>query len=387
MLKFSRNGIPESLIALSILAGACAITRTRTDTDEPGAMGRYPASSASYCLDQSENFKDSAGNSATLCKKLFLEKPYIHLQDDDQTSDSMHVTVYGGIFPGEDNVIYLLDRDGKQYALADAKGKAFNFISAPVLKKLAGFPSYRYIFTIYKVTGKIKGQVAQPGTSTKLPAFTPDSIKPVVIVDGCAIDSFLLGTWEGQVTPRLEKPISLGGPLVTYFDEKSRVPVLIHFDEIKLREPNGIYNWSGNGRLKEEKSYQLNGTILNMTQDYTTAEGKKYPSLASMGDRNPFLGAKDGAVNLSRYSNMHGLPYDDHWVLTYPDGSQNLSTNGMTHRLEFFDPATLIAKSENSADAERNGILMFPHIPYYTTRHRMELTPVSIGQQSGACGK
>jgi hypothetical protein len=292
------------------------------------------------------------------------------------------VTFYAGAtvptdFSGE---FVVWARDGKRYLPVDASNAPIAYSDgAKKLPKAMHAPTNRMSFTIYQFTGKLGGHVQSPyGDATALQIKTA---RPVVEIDGCAFDSRLLGTWAGPVSERLVTPTG-GGPLTKNFDESKRVPIHITLDGIEKRP--ALSDYSGGATLKDATTYLLKGTIDNFSAD-VTLDGKKYPSLDAMGAKNPFLGASDGKIELYRLGNMHGQDNDAHWVLRYPKGAKDLTTNGMSYTLTAFTaPAMLFSVSASEAPIDR--IEIKPHIPFLANGHSVLLAPVTIGQKMGQCG-
>jgi hypothetical protein len=262
------------------------------------------------------------------------------------------------------------------YVPIDASSKGIEYDGGKLPKTMHA-PTMRSTYTVYQFTGTEGGSIDSAyGKATKL---SLTGARPVVEMDGCAFDSRLAGTWEGTVSERLEHPTG-GGPLTKNFDESKRVAIHLTFSAL-TKDPN-LSEYKGGARIKDHESFMLQGTIDNFDKD-VTLDGKKYPSLKAMGDKNPFLGAKDGKVQLYRLGNMHGLMNDGHWVFTYPAGSQSLTGNGMSYTLTSFTAASMLNPGD---DSDPLGVVEIkPHIPYTMNGHSVVIKPLSVGAKTGQC--
>jgi hypothetical protein len=165
------------------------------------------------------------------------------------------------------------------------------------------------------------------------------------------------------------------------FDEEKRVPIHITLDRMEKRPV--LSDYKGSTTLKDADTYLLSGTIDNFDRDLS-ADGKTYPSLEAMGDKNPFFGSSDGKIELYRLGNMHGQANDGHWVFTYPSGSQNLTMNGMSYTLTAFTAPTMLFGSDVAVDALQS-VEIRPHIPFAANGHSVVMAPVSVGAELGKC--
>ena len=336
-----------------------------------------PSADEAKACDQASVGKDGTGSAVVHCKKPFTTAPFVRLPADAMTAAK--ATFYGGMtVPSTaDNVAAIWSRDGKRYIPVDASGKPIPF-GASGLPKTLHAPTNRITFTLYQFTGTLGAELDSPyGKAT---AITLSAVRPVVEVDGCAFDSRLAGTWSGTVSERLETP-SGGGPFARAFDDTKRVP--IHLTLKTLKKSNTLQDYTGGTRLADADTYMLSGTIDNFATD-VTVDGKKYPSLQGMGKKNPFLGASNGAIQLYRLGNMHGQTNDGHWVLTYPAGSQALTTNGMSYTLTAFTAPSMLLAASAGADPLQS-VEIKPHIPFTVNGHTMVIAPEHVGDQSGQC--
>ncbi len=324
--------------------------------------------------------KNGAGDTILACAQPFDAAPAVRLPADKTSSGT--ISLYAGASVPTDfsGAFVLWDRDGKLYLPVDSANAPIAYADgAKKLPKTMHAPTNRMALTIYQFTGTLGGAVDSPhGAATAIHIKTA---RPVVELDGCAIDSRLLGTWDGTVSERLATPTG-GGPLTKNFDETKRVAIHVTFDGIG-KHP-ALSDYTGGKVLKDADTYDLSGTIDNFDKDVKIG-GKTYPSLTAMGAKNPFFGAKDGNIDMYRVGNMHGQQNDAHWVFTYPAGSQNLSGNGMSYTLTAFTaPVFLFANGVAPKDIAQ--IEIKPHIPFLANGHSVDLAPLQIGAHLGKCG-
>jgi hypothetical protein len=326
--------------------------------------------------------KNLAGDSVVKCTVPFADAPMVHLPADQMAGDE--VSFYaGGSQPDGDFEGVLWTRDGKSFVPVDNANKPIEFTDdgSKALPKGMHAPSNRLLFTIYRFTGKLgKSLKSQHGDAT---AIHLTDARPVVEIDGCALDSRLLGTWEGTVSERLVTPSGYG-PFTKNFDPDKRIPIHITFDSLTPAAPLADFS-AGGVRMKDALTFTVNGTIDNFDKD-VTVDGKLYPSLTAMDVKNPFYSAKDGKVSLYRLGNMHGLINDAHWALNYPNGSKDLTPNGMSQTMDAFQGPSFLFDAGVSSD-EYGTLSVAPHLPYNLNGHTVELKPVHIGEKLGQCAK
>lgn len=345
--------------------------------DEEALSTAAPSADEAKACDEASVGKDGTGSAVVHCKKAFTTAPFVRLPGDAMTGAK--ATFYGGMtVPStSDEIAEIWSRDGKRFVAVDASGKAIPY-GAGKLPKTLHAPTNRITFTLYQFTGKLGAEIDT--AYGKATAIVLSAVRPVVEIDGCAFDSRLAGTWSGTVSERLETP-SGGGPFARAFDDTKRVP--IHMTLKTIKKSNTLQDYKGGTRLADADTYMLSGTIDNFGAD-VTVNGKTYPSLKAMGKKNPFLGASDGAIQLYRLGNMHGQTNDGHWVLTYPAGSQALTTNGMSYTLTAFTAPSMFLGAGVAADPLL-GLEIKPHIPFTVNGHTMVIAPEKVGEQSGQC--
>jgi hypothetical protein len=184
------------------------------------------------------------------------------------------------------------------------------------------------------------------------------------LLKGKAIDSALLGTWEGSVSKRTGE---------SKFDDKTRIPLRITFSS--LEKASNFAVWEPGKTLKDGARYTIGGTVENFDHAVRSSTGKCLRSLASLGDSNPWLGAPEGGVQLVRMAGMH-FPGDQVLVFTYPKGTSGLSPTGM-QGLRYAHPGGLLQTDPND---EWGSIQFFPHSA--PNGNTVKLHPVSGGGES-----
>ena len=335
-------------LTLLISLGACSSV-SKTAKNEPfKSVDRNVAQTQNaVCAEENDHYVNSDGDSVILCQKLYSSPPYIRVADEDHLSDPKNIDFIAAIHTsqapdGMSFIVVLTDRNGNQYTAVDSSGAAVAFDSGKFDKRLQA-PTYRTLFMLYHVQGQLSGSNIKTAVEGALQKMVVTSVAPYLMVDGCAMDSFLLGTWEGDVSQRLAAaPASSWG---TAFDPNTRIPISITFTK-NAQELGGVNghllpDWLGKTAMKDGVTTGLVGNINNWNQPTRSASGDTIPALSSYSKENPFLGAKNASIIIYRLSNMHGGGYDDHWVVQYPPGTANLTLSGMTVGLEFFHPGFL----------------------------------------------
>ena len=80
---------------------------------------------------------------------------------------------------------------------------------------------------------------------------------------------------------------------------------------------------------------------------------------------------------------MHGIGLDNHWVITYPNGSANLTASGMSNGLDALSPAALFSTAPDATGGE---VKVLPHLARAANGHIVSISPVAIGTSIGKCG-
>jgi hypothetical protein len=297
----------------------------------------------------------------------------------DDVVNGADATFYGGItVPATaDAMTVIWGRDGKRYVAVDKSGKPIEFGSK--LPSSLHAPTNRVTFTLYQFKGTLGGEV-DTFVFGKATGIRLESVRSVVMVEGCAFDGRLVGTWTGTVTEHLEQ-VQHWGPISHAYDENKPIP--IHLTLGSMKKWTTLQEYDGPDHMSDAQTYMLEGTIDNFSED-VTVNGRTYPSLKAMGVKNPFPGAEDGKVALYRTGNMHGLSDDSHWVFQYPDKSQDLSVTGMTNVLTALTaPSMLLGSDAKVPDLQT--IEIKPHIPFSTNGNIITLTPENVGAGLAQC--
>jgi hypothetical protein len=362
-------------LALITLLGCSSAASEDDASDDALVTGRVSDAEAHACA-EGKVVTDPNGDSVVRCTKPFAEAPTVHLPAD---TDGATFKFYGGVtLPlNLDGAFVLWSRDGARYVPVGANGKALDFAGGSLPRGLHA-PTNRVTFTLYQFTGKVGGSIDSAYGAAK--KITLSAARPVVELDGCAFDSRLAGAWEGDVSERLTTPPT--SPFSKAFDDSKRVPIRVKLTG--LEASRDLADFANGGRsLTDQKTYILTGKIENFDRNIVDGD-KTFPSLEGMGKKNPFAGASNGKVSLYRVGNMHGLHNDGHWVFTYPEGSSNLTTNGMTGPIAAFTAPTLLFEPDVTVDA-LSSLSVLPHIPQISNGQRVELHPVDVGAQTGEC--
>ncbi|HEY8075870.1 MAG TPA: hypothetical protein VIF62_17205 [Labilithrix sp.] len=371
----------NALALLFGLALGCAAPTEDAADDEAEDLtaSTAPSAAEAKACEAGTVGTDATGAKVVHCTKPFASAPFVRLPAD--AIDGERATFYGAMTvpTTSADIAVVFARDGKMYAAVDAKGEPLGYgTSGAKLPKALHAPTNRLTFTIYQFKGELGAEVETPyGKAT---AIRLKDARAVVEVPGCALDSRLLGTFSGSVSERLATP-SGAGPWAKAFNESKRVPIHVTLDSIEKGVT--LAEYKGGAKLSDAETYVLSGTIDNFDKEVTVS-GKKYASLAAMGAKNPFAGAKNGKIQLYRLGNMHGQTNDGHWVLTYPSGSETLTMNGMSYTLSAFTAPSFLLADEKSAP-EMSTVTIRPHIPYTANGHSVILTPENVGARVGQC--
>jgi hypothetical protein len=277
----------------------------------------------------------SDGQKVTICSKTFSEPPFVHLPGDDISSavKTIHGVVDLDIAQGRDSRAWtisaarFIDRNLKSYTLANKDGSPMT--EASPLMKSNFLPSNRVHFLVYEAKGTFSGST-----------FRIDSLRPVVMVTGRALDERFLGAWEGTMSLYLGKE---GDNDVWSVDQNAKVRLEFlsltphdNMSEIapKLTPP-----------LPDGTRFKALGGVANAVQSVKLSTGECIPSLVSLGDKNPLFIASDYRFTLWRFPVMHSAYSRDYHVVNDYPRDLYPATLGMasTHnfRLEnYISPAT-----------------------------------------------
>jgi hypothetical protein len=161
------------------------------------------------------------------------------------------------------------------------------------------------------------------------------------------MDDYLLGSWEGFVTLRLDPAPSTG---FTFFDSNSTTAVRIRFSSIRaLPEPLAsqvLSVWPDEAhsgqKLLDATVSAVDGTVENFQGDVLGSDRTCLSSLAGRNGSNPFQGATSSGVMVYRYPGMHGAG-SEAVVMDFPVGTEHLAPTGMSVPF-FIKASTLITR-------------------------------------------
>lgn len=368
-----------SLMILLVLSSASCQAEDAEDADSSAAALSGPSDAEANACEESSRQTNALGDKIVLCKRPFADAPFVRLPADKM---GRTLTFYGGVtLPTSfDGAFVLWTRDGKRFVPIDEGGTPIPFDDGSKLPAKLHAPTNRATFTLYELTGTSTSTRIDtahgPATGIRL-----KSARPVIEIDGCALDSRLAGTWEGTVSERL--PVAQGfGSFAKHFDEAKRIPIRVKLESLESH-PN-LAEYAGGVAIADAKTFLLRGVVENF--DHAVVEGStRFPSLTAMGQKNPFYGATDGKIELYRLGNMHGQSNDGHWVLTYPHGSSDISLNGMSFTLNAATAPSLFVSAEAEGAASLHNIEIAPHMPFAGSGHLVVLTPKKIGAETGHC--
>lgn len=367
-----RRSFAFSLVAL-LGIGCTAPVDGADGADEQDVTSARPSADEEHACAEGTVKKNALGDTIVSCTKPFTDGAPLHLPADRASGDT--IAFYGGITAPTDasDTFVVWSRDGRRFVPVDEHGAGISFGRGRGLPNALHAPTNRVTFTVYELSGT-------PGAAMETPYGPATAIRlvgarPVVEIDGCTFDSRLAGTWEGTVSERLATPQG-GGPFAKAFDDGKRLPIHVTLDV--TQRFGSLQEYDGHSAT-DQPTYKLTGTIDNFDRDVDDG-GKHYPSLAAMGDANPFKGATSGKIELYRLGNMHGIQNDGHWVFTYPVGTQSISGNGMSFTL-----AALSASSFLTHAPALDRIEIKPHIPFTMNGHSIVLAPLAVGAKTGQC--
>jgi len=273
--------------------------------------GAAPAASSSFrsCVDQVDSHtSDQPPASVVVCRKLFPAAPFVRLPQDRRAADGQ-ATLYGVVeldisTSGHIQNARFYDRQLKVYAVVDAAGKPIDETS-PLMKQ-NHLPSNRVHFLIYEAGGKL--------TPT---ALQLTALRPVILVEGQALDERFVGPWEGLVSKRrsetewytdLSQPANFAKIRVNF------APPFVQTDNIGELQPTP--------KLPDGKRFKVLGKFENAVQPVRLSTGECAPALTNYGANNPFpdrVDKGDYLIQIWRFPAMHSLwSKDFHVVFDYP---------------------------------------------------------------------
>ena len=286
--QISMKPLAPLLLVVALLAGACS--------------GGGDSSNFAICAQQRTTI-NSDGLSVTVCEKTFAEAPMVRLPPDERGAAVQ--TIFGvidldvrlGENPGEFVIegARLLDRKLVAYDLAGADGVPVTE-KHPLMQAMK-LPSSRVHYLVYEARGTIAGNTLRL-----------ESLKPVVMVAGRAIDERFLGAWEGT--------FSLYDGDRVWSEDTAKVRVefaaLVPHTDMDVVTP-------GTGTLPDGTRFKAVGGVANGDRRVRLSTGECAPALTSLQQRNPLLEASDYLFTLWRFPAMHTASSKDfHVVNDYP---------------------------------------------------------------------
>ena len=276
-----------------------------------------PLSAADPTCAEQKQGKTTDGDAVVVCTRLFPSAPFVRLPENQRGEDgqvTMNGVVELTIRQTLENARFY-DRDLMVYDLVDANGKPISE-SSPILKKNQ-LPSNRVHFLVYEAKGKVLPAAKAGGT----PRLQLAELRPIVLVDGRAIDERFLGVWEGTVSKRF-------GDKQWYTDLEDGDPD--HFAKIRINfQPpltpmENIGVLSSTPKLEDGTRFKALGKFENATQPVRLSTGECAPALTSYGDANPFpprVAITNYSILMWRFPAMHSRSSADfHIVFEYPVG-------------------------------------------------------------------
>jgi hypothetical protein len=251
--------------------------------------------------------KTSDGDAVTVCQRLYPEAPFVHLPPDDrssavQTINGVIELDIGGAAPDFTLTdARLFDRDLNVYDMVAADGSPLDEKSA--LAKSAHFPSNRVFYLLYEVKGTRDGAT-----------FKTQSIRPIVMLQGRAIDERFLGAWEGVMSKYTGD--ALGNDS---WDEGQPAKVRLEMTGLTPHENFAELTHIATPPLPDGVRFKAVGGVVNAAQSTRLSTGECIPSFISLGMANPLTIAEDFVFTFYRFPAMHTASSADfHIVNDYP---------------------------------------------------------------------
>ena len=306
------------MLLTSMLLASCTTSQIQNSDRRPSSVTNE------FCPEENTVY------GYTTCEKMYPVRPYIHVPGTRPTTDNT-AEVYGELIKESLPRVSLVDNAGTIFRLYDASEKPFD------IAKAIGRQALRTNYTIYKVHGVYKDIAGEnpDGSTSVQKSIIVYSIRPAVVIKGCAIDSGLAGVCTGKVTRRIgEKSFDRFRPSIPiHISIHSLVPGK-PFEDLSKEQTR-----EAPVALKNGEIFQMIGEIDNFDKDIHNQNGD-FKNLATLGEANPFLGATDGKIKIYRMSSMHALG-DKEFVIEFPAGTMALSPMGMAELT--FTPSDFIA--------------------------------------------
>ena len=274
-----------------------------------------PDSSFQYCPTQHLG-TNAMNHPVMVCDTMFSTRPFIHLPAD---SGDTHFVGIANSGPAA-IALTLTDRDDTQYVGVNGSGAALSTSGTPSpMPAGLEMPTSRGMFTVYEVVATA-ATFKVSWTTTKFPALDVTDAAPVVVLAGKTIDTWANRAWEGTVAGRV---VTNG---VASWDDTKPQAVRIEFST--LTKDANLTVWATSAVTDADgETYDLGGTITNLSHGVTDSTGACLPAFSSLGDSNAFAGASNAKVSLHRLGSMH-FGGDEELVLAYPTGV-GFGVNGM----------------------------------------------------------
>ena len=283
------------LLAAAILVGACS--------------GGGDSSGFAICAQQRTTI-NADGLTVLVCDKTFSEAPLVRLPADERGAS---VQTIHGVIELDVRIDFasmtattptyiidsarLLDRSLTAYELAGADGAPMNQ-DHPIMKAMK-LPSNRVHYLIYEARGTVAGN-----------ALRLESLKPVVMLTGRAIDERFLGAWEGTFS------LYDGDRVWSEETTKARLEfgALVPHTNMDV-----LFVGDGAEKLADGTRFKAVGGVANGDRRVRLSTGECAPALTSLQQRDPLLEASDYLFTLWRFPAMHTASSKDfHVVDDYP---------------------------------------------------------------------
>lgn len=306
----------------AVLAGCLALASAGSTFGQSGmaqAMGSIDA-----CAKQSDGFtSDEPTMPVVICQRLYFEAPFVHLPDEQKDANGA-TTIFGSLEldararvsgGGFDiQAVRMVDRDSRVYTLVNMRGEPLDESSALMISNR--FPSNRAHYLLYEAVGVL----VSGGDADDAKVLRLERLRPIILVDGKAIDERFLGAWEGTISKRTSPD--------TWFTNAQQsehfAKVRVNFELPLIQHQNIPVLIASDAQLADATRYKAVGQIQNVRQGAMLSTGECAPALTGYADQNPFpdrIDPADYSIKLWRFPAMHTLwTKDFHVVLDYPTG-------------------------------------------------------------------
>ncbi len=271
--------------------------------------------------------KTTKDNDVVLCKKMFVQRPLIHLPlakaPEKYTKQATHVEIYGGIYFEQRLNYKFFDRNGNSFTITNLQGinKDPNKLERfKTLLRPFTFPSNRVFYTLYKVSGNAKVE------NDNSLSINIESIKPVLQLTGEAIDSYLVGkSLEGGYYKMDQR-----------FQQIFQFPLRVKLSSLSKHKSPGLdklAEWEQAVKIPDAEVFSIDGEIENFDDGVIASDKSCFKPIMRAEEKNPFIGAIDPRVAIYRRGAMH-IAGDSVVVFEYPQAPngqppQDLTRDGM----------------------------------------------------------